>query len=232
MSKLFAAIGALLFVASLVYFAFSYGWRFADPSPGPRAATAIVIDVLLFSAFALHHSLFARLRLKMWIERRASAALERPIYVWIASIGFILVCRYWQPVPGILWRTSGIVDGLLTGLQLGGIILTLAAARQLDVFVLAGLRSAPRTETPVPDSQTFVKTRFYGLVRHPIYLGWFLMVWCTSTMNGTRLVFAIVSCAYLVVAIELEERDLTHTFGDAYTRYKAAVKWKIVPGVY
>ena len=233
MSKLFAAIGALLFVASLLYFAFSYGWRFAEPSPGtPRATTAIVIDVLLFSAFALHHSLFARLRLKEWIERHSSPALERPIYVWIASVGFILVCRYWQPVPGILWRSSGIVDGLLTAVQLGGVILTIAAARQLDVFVLAGLRTAPRIETPAPASPAVVKTRFYGLVRHPIYLGWFLMVWCTSTMNGTRLVFAIVSCAYLLVAVELEERDLMHTFGDAYTRYKAAVRWKIVPGVY
>jgi protein-S-isoprenylcysteine O-methyltransferase Ste14 len=232
MSKLFAAIGATLFVASLLYFAFSYGWRFAASSPASRATTAIVIDVLLFSAFALHHSVFARLRLKAWIERRASAELERPIYVWIASIGFILVCRYWQDVPGILWRTSGIVDGFLTALQLGGVILTLAAARQLDVLVLAGLRSATPTEAPAPDNPTVVKTSFYGLVRHPIYLGWFLMVWCPSTMNGTRLVFAIVSCAYLLIAIELEERDLMHTFGDGYTRYKAAVRWKIIPGVY
>src|SRR4051794_22088375 len=223
MSRLFAAIGALLFVASLVYFGVSYVWWFGDVAAQPPHANgvAIAIDLLLFSAFALHHSIFARLRVKGWIERHASPELERPIYVWIASILFLAVCVLWQPVGVTFWHTSGLTAALLTTVQIAGAGLTLAAARQLDVLALAGLRPAAdvRENRTGADGPEIIDTGLYGLVRHPIYLGWFVMVWCAPVMNGTRMVFAIVSCAYLAIAIPFEERELVRTFGEAYGRY-------------
>src|SRR5437764_641859 len=72
----------------------------------------------------------------------------------------------------------------------------------------------------------------YAFVRHPIYLGWFVMVWATSVMTGTRFVFAATSCAYVLVAITIEERDLRRTFGAAYDRYMQRVRWKVLPGVH
>jgi protein-S-isoprenylcysteine O-methyltransferase Ste14 len=69
-------------------------------------------------------------------------------------------------------------------------------------------------------------------VRHPIYLGWFLMVFGVPVMTGTRLVFALSSCAYLVVAVPLEERTLQQTTGGKYDEYKRQVRWRILPGVY
>jgi hypothetical protein len=41
-------------------------------------------DVMLFSAFALHHSLFARDIFRKRITRIVGA-LERSMYVWVAS---------------------------------------------------------------------------------------------------------------------------------------------------
>jgi protein-S-isoprenylcysteine O-methyltransferase Ste14 len=72
----------------------------------------------------------------------------------------------------------------------------------------------------------------YGWVRHPIYTGWFLLVFATTPMTGTRLLFALVSSAYLLLAIPLEERSLRATTAGAYERYSERVKWKLVPGVY
>jgi protein-S-isoprenylcysteine O-methyltransferase Ste14 len=72
----------------------------------------------------------------------------------------------------------------------------------------------------------------YGWVRHPIYAGWFLFVWGASTMTMTRLTFAIVSCLYLLIAIPIEERTMRSQAGDAYGRYMARVRWRILPGVY
>jgi protein-S-isoprenylcysteine O-methyltransferase Ste14 len=51
-------------------------------------------------------------------------------------------------------------------------------------------------------------------------------------MNGTRLLFALVSSAYLFAAVPFEERDLRKTFGDAYDQYSKRVRWKIVPYVH
>jgi protein-S-isoprenylcysteine O-methyltransferase Ste14 len=226
MPRLFALIGALLFVGSQIYFVFSYAVRFGADAPfSVGVPAAIGVDVLMFSLFALHHSLFARIRLKTWIDRFAGRGLERPIYVWISSVGFLLLCFYWQPVAGLAWRATGAAAALLELAQCSGVVLTVAAARQLDVLALAGLRPHGRADA-------IVDTRLYRLVRHPIYLGWFLFVWCAPLMNGTRLVFAVVSCLYLLAAVEFEERDLRRTFGQAYERYESTVRWKIVPGVY
>ena len=90
---------------------------------------------------------------------------------------------------------------------------------------------------PLPTSKhqkefDFKTTGPYGLVRHPIYLGWFLIVFAVGTMTMTRLVFAVVSCVYLLIAIPLEERSLRAASGGAYDRYMQQVRRKLIPGVF
>ena len=72
----------------------------------------------------------------------------------------------------------------------------------------------------------------YGWVRHPIYSGWFLLVFATSPMTGTRLLFAVTSSVYLLLAIPFEERSLLATTAGAYDQYRQRVRWKLIPGVY
>jgi protein-S-isoprenylcysteine O-methyltransferase Ste14 len=48
----------------------------------------------------------------------------------------------------------------------------------------------------------------------------------------TRLSFAVISTAYLVVAIPFEERSLVETFGPAYASYRKKVRWRMMPGIY
>jgi protein-S-isoprenylcysteine O-methyltransferase Ste14 len=240
MSRVFAIIGGLLFVGSLVFFGVCFGWRFAGggvwtASEGVRPAA---IDFGLFTLFALHHSIFARTGLRAWIERVFPPELERSIYVWVASLLFLIVCAAWQPVPGTLWHVAGWPRLLFWALQLAGAALAIIAARQLDTLTLAGVRQVFRSGeaylAPINNSQPPIALDRgpYALVRHPIYLGWFAMVWFTPAMNGTRLVFAAVSCLYLVIAMPFEERDLRRTLGDAYPKYAARVRWKLLPGLY
>jgi protein-S-isoprenylcysteine O-methyltransferase Ste14 len=72
----------------------------------------------------------------------------------------------------------------------------------------------------------------YTWVRHPIYLGWVLLVFGAPAMTTGRLCFATVSTLYLIVAIPLEERSLTGEFGAAYARYRRQVRWRLIPGVW
>ena len=51
-------------------------------------------------------------------------------------------------------------------------------------------------------------------------------------MTSTRLLFAVVSVAYLVIAIPFEERSLVESFGEPYRAYRRQVRWRMVPGVY
>ena len=228
-ARIIALGGGLLFIASLTYFALSYARRFDRPAADGWAVPA-AIDVLLFSIFALHHSVFARTGAKAWIARHAPPALERSIYVWVSSLLFILVCAWWQPVPGAIWRAEGWLRPLLAIAQLAGGLAAVAAARQLDVLELAGVRQVWGSAAPAP--QGIQARGGYGLVRHPIYLAWLVLVWATPDMNGTRLVFAAISSAYLVVAIPIEERGLVRAFGQEYDAYRRRVRWRMIPGVY
>ena len=82
-------------------------WRFValgtPPAEGP-VWTGLLVNTLLFGVFAVHHSVVAREPVKAAIGRLVSPALERPIYVWVASGLFIAVCLAWQPIAGTVYR--------------------------------------------------------------------------------------------------------------------------------
>lgn len=229
-----ATLGGLTFVASLVYFGLSYTARYGvelNPTASPSPLVPLIVDTALFSAFALHHSIFARTGLKGAVTRVLPAALERSAYVWIASLLFIGVCAWWQPIAGVAWRFEGVwrVPGF--ALQLAAGVVTLVAARQLGVLRLAGVQQVLAAGDSAA-AITLDDSGFYGFVRHPIYLAWLVLVWAAPVMTGTRLAFAALSSAYLVVAVPFEERDLRRLFGSAYAEYSRRVRWRIVPFVY
>lgn len=229
-ARLFSAAGALLFLTSLAYFVAVYLTSFGVPPLEAVDTVAVVtFDVTLFTLFAVHHSLFARGPIRRWVAETVAPELERSVYVWVASLLFIAVCAWWRPIEGVVWHAAedGVAIWVLRGLQAAGVVLTLGSAIILDFRELAGLR-VRTSETP-----TEFSTRGpYGWVRHPIYAGWFLFVWAASPMTMTRLIFALTSCLYLLVAIPLEERTVRASSGGAYERYMSRVRWRLVPGVY
>lgn len=225
---MFAWAGAALFLLSLGFFFYSYLITFARPVVATPTG-AIAVNVVLFTLFALHHSAFAREPVRARVARLVPEGLERSFYVWVASLLFIAVCAWWQPVAGVFWDVGTPVLVVLWALQLFGAWVTLRSAIIIDVRTLAGLRPPETTGVAEPEFKTAGP---YGWVRHPIYSGWFLLVFATSPMTGTRLLFAIISSAYLVLAIPLEERSLRATTNGAYERYMRKVRWRLLPGVY
>lgn len=228
-ARLFAWTGAALFSASLLYFLFTYAVTFTEIRAGTFTIGSVVGDIVLFSIFALHHSLFARGPLRAWMMRHVTRQLERSAYVWIASVLFILICADWRYVQGVAWYIEGGWAWPLHLAQALGIALTIRSAAVIDAFELAGIRQLTGDAGAPTEFRTAGP---YGWVRHPIYAGWFLIVWPVALMTMTRLVFAATSCVYLLAAIPLEERTLRATTGGAYDAYARAVKWRLVPYVY
>jgi protein-S-isoprenylcysteine O-methyltransferase Ste14 len=196
----------------------------------------VVWNTALFSIFGLHHSALARMGVRDRIAHRFPT-LERSLYVWVASLLLIAVCALWQPVPGVIWRASGPLATALSLLHVVGFVLSVASAAMIDIWELAGIRQvypAFRARSPEPNAHApeFKTTGPYGLVRHPIYLGWFLIVFAVGTMTMTRFAFAVISSLYVLIAIPFEERSLLKTTAGAYERYRQRVRFKLVPGVY
>lgn len=230
MRQAFAWTGAALFVLSLASFVIAYAWRFGFATSGGWDAAAwrdALDNLILFTIFALHHSVMARTGAKAWITKMLPAELERSVYVWIASLLFLGVCWLWQPLPGIAWSVPAPLSYVFTAIQFIGVVLTLQSARIVGIWDLAGIRS------PNPHGTVEFKTLGpYGIVRHPIYLGWVLIVFATPVMTTSRLLFATVSTFYLVVAIPLEEGSLVAAFGDKYRSYQQRMRWRLLPYIW
>ena len=230
-ARLFAWLGAALFLVSLSYFLLSYVTTFGVPAVGSARAPAAAWNVSLFALFALHHSVFARAPVRRWVTRLVPASRERSFYVSIASLLLIAVCALWRPVPGVAWDAEGMRLWALRLLQASGVWLSLRSVAILDIRELAGLTHLV-AGGPQASGPEFRTTGPYGWVRHPIYAGWFLMVLAAAPMTMTRLVFAGISCAYLLIAIPFEERSMRAEAAGAYERYRAQVRWRLLPWVY
>jgi protein-S-isoprenylcysteine O-methyltransferase Ste14 len=230
---LFAWFAAASFAGSLLYLLYAYLVVYGRAASGGSIAGPALFDVGLFTIFALHHSLFARTGLKRRLVTVIPARLERAVYTLVASALFVMVCWWWRPVPGLLYRLP---QGWALAAHLvfaGGVIITLVSARRLDMLDLAGVRQVLRqTQRPVESPPALLTTGMYGLVRHPIYLGWVLLMAGVAEMTMTRFVFAAISTLYLAIAVPFEERGLIETFGPDYASYQARVRWRMLPGIY
>jgi methanethiol S-methyltransferase len=186
---------------------------------------AVVIDILLLTLFAVQHSVMARKPFKRWLTQFIPPQIERSTYVLLASLVLILLFWQWRPIPAIVWALSDSTSSMaLLVLSMSGWFIVLLSTFLISHFELFGLRQAASEliERPL-ESPSFKAPFLYGLVRHPIYLGFIIAFWATPVMTLGHLLFAVVTTAYIFVGISLEERDLIELFGEEYLNYRQRV---------
>ena len=130
----------------------------------------------------------------------------------------------WQPVGGELYDRHGAPAILHAIVQLAGLWLVARSVAKIDGLELAGIREPAAGGLQVGGP--------YRLVRHPLYLGWTLIVFGAASMSGDRLAFAALTTLYLAIAVQWEEQSLARSFGAEYVRYKRHVRWRLIPFIY
>ena len=203
-----------------------------DGAPTAPLLTAVGINLTLLSIFAVQHSVMARPAFKRLWTRIVPEHLERSTYVLFSSLALIAVFAHWEPMGGTVWQiesTTG--QAIAYTLFAFGWGLVLYATFLINHFDLFGLRQVwlyfrGKNYTPL----TFRVPGAYKLVRHPLYVGWFFAFWATPNMTAAHFFFAAVCSAYILVAIQLEERDLIDSLGKDYEDYRKRVP-SLIPGL-
>ena len=222
----------VVYVFSLASFLYAIGWlgdvpglpTTIDGQPGKPALQALLIDVGLLSLFAVQHSVMARPGFKKLWTRIVPPAIERSTFVLATSACLFAICLFWQSLPGAVWRLQGATAALAWGLFALGWLVVLTSTFMVNHFDLFGLRQAfhnflGQAPAPLP----FTTRYLYGIVRHPIMLGFLVAFWSAPVMTTARLVFALITTAYILVALRLEERDLRTALGEKYAEYQKRV---------
>jgi protein-S-isoprenylcysteine O-methyltransferase Ste14 len=195
-----------------------------DSGPDSGLMQAILIDTLLLGAFAIPHSVMARPAFKRWWTRIIPPSCERSTYVLISSLLLILVFWQWRPITTTIWSFEGWPATIFTAIFWIGQVIALASTFQIDHFELFGLRQAvDALRGAAKRIQAFKTPLLYRLVRHPLMFGLLLAFWATPHMTAGHLLFAVLSTAYILVGVRLEEKDLVTEFGANYERYRQRV---------
>ena len=195
-----------------------------DSSRQSPLALALLINFALLAVFAIQHSVMARPWFKAAWTRLVPQAAERSTYLLFSCAAMALLIWKWQPMGGVIWNVQSHAGRImLNTLYAAGWVIVLAATFLINHFDLFGLRQI--WLNLVGKAYTSLKFRTPGMyrhVRHPLYFGWLLVFWAAPLMTSAHLFFAVVTSAYIFVAIQLEERDLVRVHRE-YAEYREQV---------
>jgi protein-S-isoprenylcysteine O-methyltransferase Ste14 len=235
LAVLYGIVSYVVFLASILYaVGFVGGFcvsKTIDSGERSGLIESLAVNLLLMTLFAVQHSVMARPAFKARWTRIVSPAIERSTYVLAASLLLFLLYWQWRPLPQVVWRFEGAGALVLQALFWLGWAIVLLSTFMISHLELFGLRQVLlHFQGKIYQHGPFRQAGFYRIVRHPIMLGFIIAFWATPVLTLGHLLFAAVTTAYILVALQVEERDLVAALGEAYRDYRTRVPM-LIPGM-
>ncbi|WP_034045071.1 methanethiol S-methyltransferase [Wocania ichthyoenteri] len=225
--------GIVAYLVFLIAFLYAIGFignilvpKTIDSGTETSLGSAISINLILLSVFALQHSIMARPAFKKWFTTIISPEMERSTYILLSSLALLLIYWQWQPITTVVWEAeNNVVVIFLTGMFFLGWLIVLLSTFMINHFELFGLAQIydnfKNKQTPNPKFQA---NYLYSIVRHPIMLGFLIAFWFTPVMTVGHLLFSVITTLYILIAVKyLEEKDLRKAIGEKYATYQKEV---------
>lgn len=120
-------------------------------------------------------------------------------------------------IPDFLSYSLGIF------LFIGGFLVSFSASKFISFKVASNITK----------SEKLIDFGFYEIIRHPLYLGFFIayLGWCFLFKALIVFLFSPVVFLLLLILSIFEERDLLKKYGENYLQYTKRVPWRIIPKI-
>lgn len=120
-------------------------------------------------------------------------------------------------IPDFLSYSLGIF------LFIGGFLISFSASKFISFKVASNITK----------SEKLIDFGFYEIIRHPLYLGFFIayLGWCFLFKALIVFLFSPVVFLLLLILSIFEERDLLKKYGENYLQYTKRVRWRIIPKI-
>ena len=177
----------------------------------------IVKIALAWSAFAAFHSLtvsegYERLARRAMGER-SFEAFHRLLFTAYSAAATAATLLYVHSLPDApLYRIEGWARIAFHAVQASGAALLFWTPWDLREFI--GLR---------PPRRQLHTEKAYGIVRHPLYLGFSILLAFNPVLTRNSLATAAAIIAYFYLGTFLEERRMERAFGEEYRDYRKRV---------
>ena len=188
------------------------------------------------TVWGIHHSLFARGWMGKWVSQVIPPALERSVYAFCSTIllDWMIYDKEINFGGGILWNIKPWTECnffIRNSLALIGSSYFYGAIFQLGGLSLIGIpqafewnkkKTTDSTNVASPRLQhtDLVTSGIYGLVRHPLQTAMLVLFWITPFMTVQKFVWTVSFTIYIVIGINLEEKECVNMFGDEYRKYQ------------
>ncbi len=225
--KIFAVIVGIVthacfaLAVSHMFFSLLTGFRYSIGTlDGGSRWTA---NIFLLLQFPLMHSLLLSKKGRRVLALR-SERLAITWYVLLSASDLLITFLLWSPetpapASGGMWATLLFV---LSWIFLIRALYDAGLGLQLGYI---GWVAEYRDTKPVFPG--FRDRGLYTLVRHPIYLGFFLVILTAPFWNGDKTLIFSLWGLYCLIGPKLKERRLLKTFGERYRLYQQTVPYFI-----
>jgi methanethiol S-methyltransferase len=194
------------------------------PSAPSSLAWAVGIDLALLLQFAVPHSILLLPRTRKFLDRIMPGEMYGALFTVVTATCLLATSIFWQPLPGVVYSTSGVPAWLLLGGYLGSWVLLFYSLSLTGAGWQTGWtpywayvrkQAAPR--------RSFVNTNLYAWMRHPTYLAFLGLIWFTPRMTTDHLLLTLVWSVYVYIGSVLKDRRLLHYMGGRYRTYMEQV---------
>ncbi|GMV91406.1 MAG: hypothetical protein AMXMBFR82_11840 [Candidatus Hydrogenedentota bacterium] len=189
-------------------------------------------NAMLIAQFPLVHSFLLSKRGRRILARLApgkvGADLAPTTYVFTASLQLLATFELWSPSGITLFDPSGGVRWLSLALFVASWIFLIKALTDSGLALQTGyLGWSSVARGKRLDYGDFPQHGLFKLIRHPVYLGFALVLWTAPIHTLDGVILAALWTVYCVAGPLLKESRFHAWYGERYARYRDAVPYML-----